>query len=41
MNGPSQSTRFGVVLRGCVQGKTLYMSEQSGVDGKLYVEELS
>ena len=24
--------------RRCIQGKTLYMFEQSGVDGKLYVE---
>ena len=26
------------VPRRCIQGKTLYMFEQFGVDGKLYVE---
>ena len=43
MYGPSQSTRVGAccrrgVPRRCIQGKTLYMFEQFGVDGKLYVE---
>ena len=46
MNGPLQSTRVEAycrqdVPRRCVQGKTLYMFEQFGVDGKLYVEVMS
>ena len=43
MNGPSQSTRIGACChRGvpsrCIQGKTLHMFKQFGVDGKLYME---
>ena len=43
MKGPSQSTRIAAcrcrgVPRRCIQGKTLYMFEQFGVDSKLFVE---
>ena len=43
MNEPSQSTCVGSCCRWGVpcrrfQGNTLYMSEQFGVDGKLFVE---
>ena len=43
MNGPSRSTLIGACCRRAVphrhiQGNTLYMFEQFGVDGKLYVE---
>ena len=43
MNGPSHSMHIRTcccqgVLHRPIQGNTLYMPEQFGVDGKLYVE---
>ena len=45
MNGPLQSTRIGACCRWgvshrCIQGNTLYMLEQFGVDSKVYVEDI-